>query len=79
MKPTQILTKLCKDNKLDPPVFQHDRVIIGSYCMTFPFEKIQTWNGPTFKSNLNEHLALAVLHRWSEVPGIGCKVRLLIK
>lgn len=74
LKPTQILSKLCKDNKLELPIYQHDRVIIGEFCMTFSLEEVQTWNGSTFKSNLNEHLALAVLHRWSEIPVIGCKV-----
>lgn len=29
MKPTQILSKLCKDGKIDGPVYSHGRVTIG--------------------------------------------------
>ncbi|KAH9636494.1 hypothetical protein HF086_002194 [Spodoptera exigua] len=29
MKPTQILAKLCKDGKLDPPIYEYGRVKIG--------------------------------------------------
>ena len=74
MKPTQILTKLCKENKLEPPQYQQDRVSIGRYCFTFTHEEIQTWNQPTTCKFRDEHLALAVLHRWDEVPRVGCKV-----
>ncbi|XP_062700276.1 otoferlin-like isoform X1 [Aedes albopictus] len=74
MKPTQILTKLCKENKLEPPQYQQDRVSIGRYCFTFTHEEIQTWNQPTTCKFRDEHLALAVLHRWDEVPRVGCKI-----
>nr|CAD7193654.1 unnamed protein product [Timema douglasi] len=47
MKPTQILTKLCKDGKID---------------------------GPIYTNGLEEHMALAVLHRWHEFPRIGCQL-----
>ncbi|EAT32909.1 AAEL014853-PA, partial [Aedes aegypti] len=67
MKPTQILTKLCKENKLEPPQYQQDRVSIGRYCFTFTNEEIQTWNQPTTCKFRDEHLALAVLHRWDEI------------
>ncbi|XP_055599374.1 otoferlin-like [Uranotaenia lowii] len=74
MKPTQILTKLCKENKLEPPQYLQDRVTIGRYCFTFSNEEIQTWNSPTTCKYRDEHLALAVLHRWEEVPRVGCKI-----
>nr|CAD7423852.1 unnamed protein product [Timema monikensis] len=48
MKPTQILTKLCKDGKIDGPIYTN----VG----------------------LEEHMALAVLHRWHEFPRIGCQL-----
>uniref|UniRef100_A0A1I8P4F1 C2 domain-containing protein n=1 Tax=Stomoxys calcitrans TaxID=35570 RepID=A0A1I8P4F1_STOCA len=74
MKPTQILSKLCKENKLDTPHYFQDRVAIGKYCMTFSDEEVIAWNGPSTCRNRDEHLALAVLHRWSEIPNVGCKI-----
>lgn len=74
MKPTQILQKLCKENKLETPHYFQDHVVISRYCMTFSDEEVLLWNGPTTCKSRDEHLALAVLHRWDEVPRIGCKV-----
>ncbi|XP_058978172.1 otoferlin-like [Musca domestica] len=74
MKPTQILSRLCKENKLDTPHYFQDRVAIGKYCMTFSDEEVIAWNGPSTCRNRDEHLALAVLHRWSEIPSVGCKL-----
>lgn len=74
MKPTQILQKLCKDNKLEAPHYFQDHVVIGKYCMTFTDEEVFTWNGPATCKNRDEHLALGVLHRWQEIPKVGCKV-----
>lgn len=77
MKPTQILQKLCKENKLETPHYFQDHVVIGKYCMTFSEEEVLAWNGPSTCKNRDEHLALAVLHRWQEIPKVGCKVRIL--
>ncbi|XP_055370842.1 otoferlin-like [Condylostylus longicornis] len=74
MKPTQILSKLCKENKLESPHYFQDRVVIGKYCMAFSEEEVVAWNGPTTCKNRDEHLALAVLHRWQEIPKFGCKI-----
>ncbi|TMW49673.1 hypothetical protein DOY81_005242 [Sarcophaga bullata] len=74
MKPTQILSRLCKENKLDTPHYFQDRVAIGKYCMTFSDEEVIAWNGPSTCRNRDEHLALACLHRWSEIPNVGCKI-----
>ncbi|XP_049278601.1 otoferlin-like [Anopheles funestus] len=74
MKPTQILSKLCKDNKLESPQYLQDRVTIGRCCFLFTSEEIQTWSSPTSIKYRDEHLALAVLHRWEEMPRVGCKI-----
>ncbi|XP_055682391.1 otoferlin [Lutzomyia longipalpis] len=74
MKPTQILQKLCKENKLEQPHYFQDRVVIGRYCMTFTEAEVLAWNGPNTCRNRDEHLALAVLHRWEEIPRVGCKI-----
>jgi otoferlin len=74
MKPTQILSKLCKENKLESPHYFQDRVVIGRYCMTFSTDEVFSWNSPNTCKYRDEHLALAVLHRWEEIPRVGCKV-----
>lgn len=35
MKPTQILARMCKESKLDPPVYCMDRVKVGTktFCL----------------------------------------------
>lgn len=42
--------------------------------MTFNEEDVLAWNGPTTCKNRDEHLALGVLHRWSEIPRVGCTI-----
>ncbi|KAK2849906.1 hypothetical protein Q7C36_008689 [Tachysurus vachellii] len=70
IKPTELLIKLCKENKLDSPRFTPGRITIG--------EKVYT--GKTVFVDEDqvvesyEHLALKVLHRWEEMPGVGCKL-----
>lgn len=74
MKPTQILQRLCRENKLEQPHYFQDRVVISRYCMTFSEQEVVQWNGPLTCKNRDEHLALAVLHRWHEMPRIGCRI-----
>ncbi|XP_026768886.3 fer-1-like protein 6 isoform X3 [Pangasianodon hypophthalmus] len=70
IKPTDLLIKLCKENKLDSPRFTPGRITIG--------EKVYT--GKTVFADEDqvvesyEHLALKVLQRWEEMPGMGCKL-----
>uniref|UniRef100_A0A8C1KS31 Fer-1 like family member 6 n=1 Tax=Cyprinus carpio TaxID=7962 RepID=A0A8C1KS31_CYPCA len=70
IKPTELLIKLCKENRLDNPHFSPGRITIGSKVFTgktvFPDEDqmVESY----------EHLALKVLQRWSEMPNGGCKL-----
>uniref|UniRef100_A0A671K7F8 C2 domain-containing protein n=1 Tax=Sinocyclocheilus anshuiensis TaxID=1608454 RepID=A0A671K7F8_9TELE len=70
IKPTDLLIKLCKENKLDNPSFSPGRITIGSKVFT----------GKTVFADEDqmvesyEHLALKVLQRWSEMPNGGCKL-----
>ncbi|XP_053322427.1 fer-1-like protein 6 [Spea bombifrons] len=67
-KPTEILTKLCKDNKLSGPFFRPGQIQVGSKIFTGQTifdqddEKVESY----------EHLALKVLRSWSDIPGVGC-------
>uniref|UniRef100_A0A8C1QMY5 Fer-1 like family member 6 n=1 Tax=Cyprinus carpio TaxID=7962 RepID=A0A8C1QMY5_CYPCA len=63
IKPTELLIKLCKENRLDNPHFSPGRITIGSKVFT----------GKTMVESY-EHLALKVLQRWSEMPNGGCKL-----
>ncbi|KAJ1523524.1 hypothetical protein ONE63_001375 [Megalurothrips usitatus] len=71
MKPTQILAKLCKDGKLEPPVYSSGKVKVGR--RTF-FLQNDDFEGCFSPKVLEEHMALAVLHRWHEFPRIGCQL-----
>lgn len=64
MKPTQILSKLCKDSKLDPPAYSHGRVTIGKQIFTLSNEEMMYY-GDYAGKGIEEHLALAVLNRWN--------------
>ncbi|XP_050974497.1 fer-1-like protein 6 [Labeo rohita] len=70
IQPTELLIKLCKENRLDNPHFSPGRITIGNKVFT----------GKTVFADEDqmvesyEHLALKVLHRWSEMPNGGCKL-----
>ncbi|XP_067414564.1 otoferlin isoform X1 [Emydura macquarii macquarii] len=71
-KPTQILSKLCKDGKVDGPHFgPGGRVKIANRVFTGPTE-IEDENGQ--KKKTDEHLALAALRHWEEIPRVGCRL-----
>ncbi|XP_068094099.1 fer-1-like protein 6 isoform X2 [Hyperolius riggenbachi] len=69
-KPTEILTKLCKDNNISGPLFRPGQIQIGS----------KVFNGKTVfdqddeQVESYEHLALRVLRSWNEIPGVGCNL-----
>ncbi|XP_051880281.1 otoferlin isoform X3 [Pristis pectinata] len=72
MKPTQILTKLCKEGKVDGPHFgPGGRVKVANRVFTGPTE-IEDENG--VKKETDEHLSLIVLQHWEQIPRVGCKL-----
>ncbi|KAJ7341375.1 hypothetical protein JRQ81_005398 [Phrynocephalus forsythii] len=71
-KPTQILSKLCKEGKVDGPHYgPGGRVKVMNRVFTGPTE-VEDENGQ--KKQTDEHLALTVLHHWEEIPQVGCKL-----
>ncbi|XP_076646228.1 otoferlin isoform X2 [Halictus rubicundus] len=70
-KPTQILSKLCKDGKIDGPVYSHGRVAIGRKTFSLTNEEMEHY---VHSKGIEEHLALAVLHQWYAFPRIGCSI-----
>uniref|UniRef100_A0A8C8VKP5 Otoferlin n=1 Tax=Pelusios castaneus TaxID=367368 RepID=A0A8C8VKP5_9SAUR len=71
-KPSQILAKLCKEGKVDGPHFgPGGRVKVANRVFTGPRE-MEDENGQ--KKQTDEHLALAVLNHWEEIPRAGCRL-----
>ncbi|XP_006157602.1 fer-1-like protein 6 [Tupaia chinensis] len=71
-KPTEILTKLCKDNKLDGPYFRPGKIQIGNQVFSGKTAFTEEDTDKTVESY--EHLALKVLHSWEDMPEVGCKL-----
>ncbi|NXN17114.1 OTOF protein, partial [Indicator maculatus] len=72
MKPSQILSKLCKEGKVDGPHFgPGGRVKVANRIFTGPTE-IEDENGQ--KKQTDEHLALTVLRHWEDIPRAGCRL-----
>ena len=71
MRPSQILSKLCKEHKLDGPHYQPNRVRVGSRVFT---ANVATSSDTDNLKTSEEHLALAVLQHWDEIPKVGCKL-----
>ncbi|XP_047477393.1 LOW QUALITY PROTEIN: otoferlin-like [Penaeus chinensis] len=73
MKPTQILGRLCKEGRLDGPHYGPGKVRIGP--KTFTLQADDEHDPGRFRMIASEEqLALAVLHRWEEVPKVGCRL-----
>ncbi|KAM9062592.1 otoferlin isoform 5-T5 [Sarcophilus harrisii] len=70
MKPTQILSQLCKEGKVDGPHFgPPGRVKVANRVFTGPSE-IEDENGQ--RKTTDEHVALAALRHWEDIPRVGC-------
>ncbi|KAK7584153.1 hypothetical protein V9T40_005116 [Parthenolecanium corni] len=70
LKPSQILAKLCKDAKIDPPTYLNGTVRIDRKL--FRIETLDENKEWYRTKGAEEHMALAVLHHWQEIPRIGC-------
>ncbi|XP_004627489.1 otoferlin isoform X3 [Octodon degus] len=72
MKPSQILTRLCKEGKVDGPHFgPPGRVKVANRVFTGPSE-IEDENGQ--RKSTDEHVALSALRHWEDIPRAGCRL-----
>lgn len=68
LKPSELLAKMCRESGLDGPHFSpgriivSDRVFTGKTLFMHEDEPVESY----------EHLSLKILHRWAEIPGVGC-------
>ncbi|XP_068420221.1 otoferlin isoform X4 [Eschrichtius robustus] len=71
-KPSQILTRLCKEGKVDGPHFgPPGRVKVSNRVFTGPSE-IEDENGQ--RKPTEEHVALLALRYWEDIPRVGCRL-----
>nr|XP_061799780.1 fer-1-like protein 6 [Nerophis lumbriciformis] len=71
LKPSELLTKLCRENNLDGPHFRPGRITVADKVFT---GKTLFMHEDEEPMESYEHLSLKILHRWSEIPSIGCKL-----
>ncbi|UYV81940.1 FER1L6 [Cordylochernes scorpioides] len=72
LKPSQILSRLCREHKLEGPYIRGSKVRVGLKVFTFNFVGgAQEEIDPKL---MEEQMALAVLHRWQDVPRVGCRL-----
>ncbi|XP_023422086.2 otoferlin isoform X3 [Cavia porcellus] len=72
LKPSQILTRLCKEGKVDGPHFgPPGRVKVANRVFTGPSE-IEDENGQ--RKPTDEHVALSALRHWEDIPRVGCRL-----
>ncbi|EDV23443.1 uncharacterized protein TRIADDRAFT_27805, partial [Trichoplax adhaerens] len=71
LKPTQILNRLCKEEKLDGPYYADGEVSIGKCIITGPTELIDSRGRLVIT---DEHVALKALHQWHKISGRGMKL-----
>ncbi|XP_061580085.1 fer-1-like protein 6 isoform X2 [Cololabis saira] len=70
LKPSELLSKMCREHGVDGPHFSPGRIIVADKVFT----------GKTLYMNDDqpvesyEHLSLKILHRWAEIPAVGCKM-----
>ncbi|KAJ4921160.1 hypothetical protein JOQ06_022268 [Pogonophryne albipinna] len=70
LKPSELLSQRCRDNGLEEPKFAPGRITVagkifgGKTLFMIEDEPLESY----------EHLSLKILHRWSEIPVVGCKL-----
>ncbi|KAK2537144.1 Fer1l6 [Columba livia] len=72
IKPSEILTKLCKDYRISGPFMRPGEIQVGTKVFKGQTVFTEAENEEPVESY--EHLSLKVLHAWEEIPGAGCKL-----
>ncbi|XP_037095940.1 fer-1-like protein 6 isoform X1 [Syngnathus acus] len=71
LKPSELLSKLCRENNVDGPHFRPGRIIVADQVFTGKTLFMHEDEEPV---ESYEHLSLKILHRWAEIPTVGCKL-----
>ncbi|KAM7380163.1 hypothetical protein PAMP_003476 [Pampus punctatissimus] len=70
LKPSELLSKMCRENGLDGPHFRPGHITLAG--KTFSGKTVFMHEDQPVESY--EHLSLKILHRWAEIPVVGCKL-----
>ncbi|XP_024142370.1 fer-1-like protein 6 isoform X1 [Oryzias melastigma] len=70
LKPSELLSKMCRENGLEAPHFSPGRITVAD--KVFTGKTLYMHEDQPVESY--EHLSLKILHRWSEIPAVGCKL-----
>ncbi|KAM6087647.1 fer-1-like protein 6 [Chlamydotis macqueenii] len=71
-KPSEILTKLCKDYRISGPFMRPGEIQVGT--KVFKGQTVFTEDENDEPVDSYEHLSLKVLRAWEEIPGAGYKL-----
>ncbi|XP_068037761.1 fer-1-like protein 6 isoform X3 [Anomalospiza imberbis] len=71
-KPSEILTKLCKDYRISGPFMRPGEIQVGTKI--FKGQTVFTEDENEEPVESYEHLSLKVLRAWEEIPGAGYKL-----
>ncbi|KAM6373678.1 fer-1-like protein 6 [Alca torda] len=71
-KPSEILTKLCKDYRISGPFMRPGEIQVGT--KVFKGQTVFTEDENEEPVESYEHLSLKVLRAWEEIPGAGHKL-----
>ncbi|NXX04767.1 FR1L6 protein, partial [Larus smithsonianus] len=71
-KPSEILTKLCKDYRISGPFMRPGEIQVGT--KVFKGQTVFTEDENEEPVESYEHLSLKVLRAWEEIPGAGYKL-----
>ncbi|XP_071410343.1 fer-1-like protein 6 [Pithys albifrons albifrons] len=71
-KPSEILTKLCKDYRINGPFMRPGEIQVGT--KVFKGQTVFTEDENEEPVESYEHLSLKVLRAWEEIPGAGYKL-----
>uniref|UniRef100_A0A3Q0SXS2 Fer-1 like family member 6 n=1 Tax=Amphilophus citrinellus TaxID=61819 RepID=A0A3Q0SXS2_AMPCI len=70
LTPSELLSKMCRENGVDGPHFSPGRIIVAD--KVFTGKTVFMHEDQPVESY--EHLSLKILHRWAEIPAIGCSL-----
>ncbi|XP_061547609.1 fer-1-like protein 6 [Phycodurus eques] len=71
LKPSELLSKLCRENDVDGPHFRPGCITVANKVFT---GKTLFMHEDEEPMESYEHLSLKILHRWAEILDMGCKL-----
>ncbi|XP_028250241.1 fer-1-like protein 6 [Parambassis ranga] len=70
LKPSELLSKMCREKGVDGPHFRPGRITVADKV----FAGKTLFMDEDQPLECYEHLSLKILHRWAEIPAVGCRL-----